>query len=380
MRVSLFDPVPLKTVELRNRFVLAAAASGTAADAQGIIRKEEISRLVVYAKNGVGLIITGAIGINDTALSHSSSCLLAHDRSIAGFFKLTESVHDTGGKIAAQLCHSGIWTGQFSKTLNRETLAPSRIPESAYTDRPGFVDNYHAATEEEIREVISAFGDAAARAQKAGFDAVEVHGAHDSLLAQFLSPLTNHRTDRWGGTLKNRVRIHCEVAREIRSRVGSEYPVILKIGAADGIATGPGLEFGDGRQAARLCAQNGFDILEISQGLQGPSFAEMALRSPIKSIDQEGFTRAWCKKIKQDTGVPTIMTGGLRSLELIEEVMRNIETDFIGLCRPLICEPELIVRWKNGDRKKSTCISCNKCGLAISKGLPLDCYMDKKID
>lgn len=106
----------------------------------------------------------------------------------------------------------------------------------------------------------------------------------------------------------------------------------------------------------------------------------MALRSPIKSIEQEGFTRLWCREIKRETGVPTFMTGGLRSLELIEEIISNGETDFIGLCRPLIQEPALIRRWQGGDRKKSTCISCNKCGLAISKGLPLDCYMDKKID
>lgn len=322
------------------------------------------------------MIITGAVGISAYALSHAGSSLLTNDRHIAGFSKLTKLVHKNGGKIAAELCHSGIWTAGYMRDLDREAIAPSEIPQNPYIRRPGFVDNYHSATEHEIEGVISLFGDAAGRAKEAGFDAVEVHGAHDSLLAQFMSPITNQRNDRWGGTVENRARIHCEIGLAIRNSVGDDYPVILKVGAADGIPGGLGYE--DGRKAAGLCAKSGYDILEISQGLQGTKFSEMALRSPINSIDQEGFSRGWCREIKKD-GVTTIMTGGLRSLGLIEEIFRNSETDYFGLCRPLIREPGLIHRWQEGDRSKSTCISCNKCAYAISKGLPLACCMDETI-
>ncbi|MCU0630223.1 MAG: NADH:flavin oxidoreductase [Methanoregulaceae archaeon] len=369
-----FGTVWLKNIELRNCFVFAAAASGGAADPAGVITSDEIGRLVTYVKCGLGLIITGAVGISAYALSHAGSSLLVNDRHIAGFSKLTRAVHEQDGKIAVELCHSGIWTGGYMRELGREAIAPSYIPENPYITRPGFIANYHAASEQEIEAVISSFGEAAARAKEAGFDAVEVHGAHDSLLAQFLSPLTNHRNDRWGGTLENRARIHCETGLSIRSRVGDDYPVILKIGVADGIPGGLGSE--DGRKAAGLCRKSGFDILEISQGLQGTKFSEMALRSPINSPDQEGFSRGWCRDIKKD-GATTIMTGGLRSWGIIEETLHNGETDYIGLCRPLIREPGLIRRWQNGDRSKSTCISCNKCGFAISKGLPLACYVDK---
>lgn len=368
-----FENGVLKNVELKNRFVFAAAASGGAADASGVIIKDEIDRLAMYAKQGVGLIITGAIGISADALSHAGSALLTNDLHTAGFLNLTRLVHDRGGKIAAEICHSGIWTGGYMKDLKKEAIAPSLVPGNPYLVRPGFIENYHAATEDEIRKVISSFGEAAVRAKEAGFDAVEVHGAHDSLLAQFLSPLTNKRTDRWGGILENRVRIHREIGVAIRDSVGNDYPVILKVGAADGIPGGLGYE--DGRKAAALCMKSGYDLLEISQGLQGTKFYQMALRSPINSIDQEGFSRAWCREIKKD-GAKTILTGGLRSLELIEEIFHNGETDYIGLCRPLIREPGLIRRWQEGERSKSTCISCNKCGLAISKGLPLACYMD----
>lgn len=368
-----FETVRLKNIELRNRFVFAAAASGGAADPAGVITGNEIERLVTYAERGVGLIITGAIGTSDTSLSHAGSSHLTNDQHVAGFSRLTRAVHENEGRIAAELCHSGIWTGGYMRELGKEAIAPSLVPGNPYIMRPGFIDNYHAATEQEIYGIISSFGEAAARAKEAGFDAIEVHGAHDSLPAQFLSPLTNHRTDKWGGSLENRARMHCEIGRAIRSSVGNDYPVVLKIGAADGIPGGLGYE--DGRKAAGLCMKNGYDILEISQGLQGTRFSEMALRSPINSIDQEGFSRGWCREIKKD-GATTIMTGGLRSLELIEEIFHNRETDYIGLCRPLIREPGLVRRWQAGDRSKSACSSCNKCGYAISKGLPLSCYED----
>ncbi len=374
MNEDLFAPILLNKVRLRNRFILAAASTGVAADASGHMSGEEIDRLTAYAGNGVGLIITGAIGISASALSHAGSLSLAKDSSIPGFSRLTKAVHEQGGRIAAQLCHSGIWTGAHMAEQNREAIAPSRIRESPYGRRPGLTDNYHAASREEIYEVIASFADAAARAEASGFDAVEVHGAHDSLLAQFLSPVTNDRTDAWGGSLENRARIHCEIGQTIRRRVGANYPVILKIGVEDGIPGG--LEFAEGREAARLCGRSGFDVLEISQGLQGTKFSEMALRSPIADIGQEGFSRDWCRQIK-NAGATTIMTGGLRSFELVEEIVTKGETDFIGLCRPLIREPDLIRRWQNGDHAKSTCISCNRCAIAVSKGMALECYAEK---
>jgi 2,4-dienoyl-CoA reductase-like NADH-dependent reductase (Old Yellow Enzyme family) len=376
MSLDPFDPVRLKTLSLRNRFVLAAAASGRAADESGVIRPEESLRLSRYADFHVGLIITGAIGISETSISHADSVRLITDEHVAGLNRLCDEVHARGGKIAAQLCHSGIWTGRHSAELHQQSVGPSRLDDCLYTKRKGFFDNYREATRNEIWEIIRAFGKSAARAEEAGFDAVEVHAAHDSLLAQFLSPLSNRRTDEWGGSLENRVRLHREVGREIRRRISNDFPVILKLGVSDGIAGG--LEFDEGREAAHTCVSAGYDILEISQGLQGMKFSEMALRSPINTIEQEGFTRNWCREITRD-GAVTIMTGGLRSWELIEGIVKNGEADGIGLCRPLICEPGLIGRWKAGDWEKSACTSCNRCAMAITQGLPLACYRDIEI-
>lgn len=373
MEPDPFSPVRLGPFSLNNRFILAAAASGGSADENGIIVPDEITRLSRYADEEVGLIITGAIGISDTAISQPTSSRLVTEEQVAGFSRLCGLVHEKGGKIAAQLCHSGIWTGRHAAMQHRQSVGPSRIEGSLYTNRKGFFDNYRAASPDDIREIIESFARSAALAEKAGFDAVEVHAAHDSLLSQFLSPITNLRSDAWGGSLDGRLRLHRDVGREIRSSVSPEFPVIIKLGVSDGICGG--LPFHEGREAARMCASAGYDIIEVSQGLQGMKFSEMALRSPIATRDEEGFTREWCREIKRD-GAVTIMTGGLRSYDLIEEIIANREIDAVGLCRPLICEPGLIRRWKGGDWNRSACTSCNRCAIAISQGNPLACYRD----
>jgi 2,4-dienoyl-CoA reductase-like NADH-dependent reductase (Old Yellow Enzyme family) len=375
--VSLFAPLQIRTHTIGNRFVFAAATSGTAADEYGVITEEECKRLVHYAENGVGLIITGAVSIHPYGQFKPASCQLYNDDSIASFSRLTAAVSNAGGSTAAQLSHSGLWSAAYQKTLGNEAVGPSIVPLCPYTEKPFYSDNYHAATDDDLVTLVDSFGDAAERVTRAGFDAVEVHAAHDSVFSQFLSPLTNLRKDRYGGALKNRIRLHCEVLNAIRDRVGPEYPIIVKLGVQDGMLGG--LTFDEGQAAAQSLAKAGCDVLEISQGLQGAAWNETALRSPISRIDEEGFTRAWCSEVKQATGIPTIMTGGLRSLELIELVVANEETDFVGLCRPLIREPELVLRWQQGDRRKATCISCNNCVLATEQGAPLKCYVDNDI-
>jgi len=223
--------------------------------------------------------------------------------------------------------------------------------------------------------VIRAFGDAAKRAREAGFDAVQVHGAHAYLLSQFLSPHTNRRSDHWGGTLEGRLRFHHEIYREIRSKAGEDYPVFIKIGVQDGFAGG--LEFKEGKKAARLMAEWGFDALEISSGLRGKPYEGTEFRTKINRIEREGYFRKWCKHIKDEVNVPVMMVGGLRTPKLMTEVICKGETDFISLCRPLIREPGIINEWKSGSRHRSACISCNKCYEALVKGESLHCVVKK---
>jgi 2,4-dienoyl-CoA reductase-like NADH-dependent reductase (Old Yellow Enzyme family) len=135
--------------------------------------------------------------------------------------------------------------------------------------------------------------------------------------------------------------------------------VLIKLGVEDGFPGG--LEFREGRMAAQLLAQWGFDALEISQGLRGKAFEGTAARTKIDNVDREGYFRDWCKGVKSQLSVPVMMVGGLRTFELMEEVIQEGDADFISLSRPLIREPGIINRWKGGDRNRATCISCNMC-------------------
>lgn len=378
MPVSPFDPFIVKGLTLKNRFVMAAAATPYSADERGIITDDEIARIGRIAAGGIGLFINGAVTTHLSAQTRPRSCMITTDAGIPQFKKLTATVHDHDTKIVCQLCNSGIWAAPYQKSLGKDAIGVSVIHDGAYAARPDFPDQYHAATSEEIESIIQGFSAGAARAKDAGFDAVEVHGAHDSLLSQFLSPLSNRRTDSWGGSLENRTRIHGEIIRAIRKSVGPDFPVFIKLGMQDSIPGGLTLE--DSIRAAHLCADAGADLLEVSMGLAGANpMKESVLLGPIKTLDQEGFTRTLCRAVKEETGIATIMTGGLRSLELIEEILAAGETDLVGICRPLIREPALVNRWRAGDRRKAACISCNLC-LIKPRGKELACVIAEDED
>jgi 2,4-dienoyl-CoA reductase-like NADH-dependent reductase (Old Yellow Enzyme family) len=377
MNSILFESIRISNVELRNRFVMSAAADNLSTEA-GHVSSEQISRFSELAGGGVGLIISGAITVHPTGTSHPGSPTLAEDSTIDGWKRLSSAVHERGAKIAAQLCHSGIWTSKYQNSLGRDGIAASVLPEDDYyLNRPFFkAGEYHAATEDDLELVIQSYGEAARRARESGFDGVQLHGAHDSLLAQFLSPCTNRRRDRWGGSGGNRLCLHREIYCRVREKTGSDFPVTIKLGVEDGIGIPDGLKFPEGKSAALSLADLGFNALEISQGLQGDFWEGTALRTVISRVEKEAYFRGWCREISKEVTIPTMLVGGLRTFELMEEIVRNHEADCVSLCRPLIREPGLINDWRRGDTHRATCISCNKCAMALAEGKALTCSLD----
>lgn len=363
----LFEPTKIKNMELRNRFVRSATYDGCAD--KNYVTEKQISLYKTLAEGGVGLIITGITSVHHNGQISKFQNSIAGDEFIDGLKKLTSAVHHWGAKIAAQLFHAGR-EGRFPKSINRIPIGPSFLEEDRY-----FKAEYREITESEIWEVVRAFGDGAKRAREAGFDAVQIHGAHAYLLSQFLSPYTNRRLDEWGGPLENRLRIHREIYCDIRQKVGDDYPVLIKIGVQDGFPGG--LEFHEGKLAAKYLAEFGFDALEISQGLRGPSDEDTEFRTKINVLDREAYYRNWCRQIKNEVEVPIMMVGGLRTFKLMEEIIQNKEADFISLSRPLIREPRIISEWKDGDRHRAKCISCNECFEGLLKGETLHCVQQE---
>jgi 2,4-dienoyl-CoA reductase-like NADH-dependent reductase (Old Yellow Enzyme family) len=357
---------------LRNRFVRSATYDGCAGT-NGHVSQKQLEMFGELARGGVGLIITGITYVHPSGQISPFQNSLASDDCIPGFRRLSETVRKEGAKIAVQLFHAGRETAKTFKPQSKQALAPSLL-----TDDPNFHAPHRAVTEEEIWEIVRAFGDAARRAREAGLDAVQLHAAHAYLLSQFLSPMTNRRTDQWGGNLENRLRLHREIYRAIRAEAGEDFPVLVKIGVEDSFPGG--LEYREGKRAAQYLAEWGFDALEISSGLRGVGYENTEFRPGINQLEREAYFREWCKDIRRSVSVPVIMVGGLRTFDLMEQVIRNKEADFVSLCRPLIREPGIINDWKNKDPHRAACISCNKCFDALLKGEGLHCVIKKETE
>jgi 2,4-dienoyl-CoA reductase-like NADH-dependent reductase (Old Yellow Enzyme family) len=339
------------------------------ADRVGHVTDKQIDLFSNLAAGGVGLIITGITyaHVSGQIATHQNS--LSDDDCIPGLARLTAAVHEHGGKVTIQLFHGGRDCAEFLKGKPELAVGPSYIENDPY-----FPEEYRAITEDEIWEVISSFGDAAARAKQAGFDAVQLHAAHAFLPSQFLSPYANCRDDDFGGSLENRLRIHHEIFKAMRNNVGDGYPLLIKLGVQDGFPGG--LEFGEGLEASQMVAAQGWDALEISQGLRGKWYDGTEWRTGIHSVDKEGYFRTWAKEIKAKVDVPVIMVGGLRSPGFMEGVLQRGEADMVSMCRPLIRQPGLIGEWANGQMGTARCKSCNKCLEGLRDGHELRCWQE----
>lgn len=368
----LFEETKIKNMVIRNRFIRSATVDNGAAS--GRVSEGQMKLYTNLAAGKIGLLITGMICVHYPDHITPFQNLMAWDDCIPDYNKLTAAVHRHGGKIAAQLAHSGRQKANFVKDGEELALAPSFVENDPYFKS----ENYRAATEEEIWEIIKSFGEGAKRAQEAGFDAVQIHGAHAFLLAQFLSPYTNHRDDKWGGSLENRLRIHCEIYKAIREKVGNEYPVLIKLGVQDGFYGG--LDFVEGRKAALILAKLGFDALEISQGLRGKHFEETEFRTQLNGLGREAYFRDWCSQIKGEVSVPVMMVGGLRTFSLMEEIVKKGEADYVSLCRPFIREPGIVDDWEKDNSRKAKCTSCNRCIEELQKQQEMLCCVQEKTD
>jgi 2,4-dienoyl-CoA reductase-like NADH-dependent reductase (Old Yellow Enzyme family) len=226
-------------------------------------------------------------------------------------------------------------------------------------------------TTSDIDRTVAAFAAAGRRAKEAGYDGVQIHGAHGFLLSEFLSPAYNRRQDAYGGTIENRARFLLEVYRAIRRAVGGNFPVLLKINGADFIENG--LNVQDAVEATCLLEAEGLDAVEVSGGM----LTERRL-SPVRpwidSVEKEAYFREQAKAFRQRVRIPLILLGGIRSFEVAEGLVKEGTADFISLARPFIREPGLINRWKSGDLRKADCLSDNRCILAGREGKGIYCH------
>ncbi len=362
---NLFDETEINGMTLKNRLVRSATWEGMCEeDGRPTAKLTDCYRDL--ARGGVGLIITGYAFVSPEGRQLPCTLGAHNDKFSADMKKMVDAVHDEGGKICLQLVHVG---GQTDlRNAGRTPLAPSAIETKQYSTMP------EEMSFAEIHRVIRAFGDAARRAKEARFDAIELHGAHGYLINQFLSPLTNQRTDEYGGSIDNRCRFMIEVYWKVREAVGKDYPVLIKLNAADNLEGG--LELEDAIYAAELLDQEGIDAIEVSSGTP-VSGAGAPIRNKISKPDQEAYNLSLAREIGEVVRCPTMVVGGFRSYEVAEQAIQA-DADYISMARPFIREPDLAKRWRSGDHAGATCISCSGCFSPGLKEGGIYCVVDKK--
>jgi 2,4-dienoyl-CoA reductase-like NADH-dependent reductase (Old Yellow Enzyme family) len=362
---DVFEATAINGMQLKNRFVRSATYEAMAG-LDGTVEEPLLKCMENLSRGEVGLIISGHTHVARRGQAGPRQMGIYDDAMIDGLKKLTSIVHDNGGVIAAQLAHAG------KKGIGRDEYAafgPSEVTEE------GVIKSAEMSTED-VKTTIRAFGDAADRAVIAGFDAIQIHAAHGYLLSQFLSPYYNKRTDGYGGSLESRSRFLLEVYREIRQRVGSSYPVMVKINSEDFLEGG--LTVAEMVKVAHMLETEGMDAIEMSGGTFESGKRIPSRVGTSKSEEREVYYRKAAEAFKKEIKIPLILVGGFLSYDVAKEAVASGLTDYVALSRSLIREPNLISRWARGDRTKATCISCNKCFSTLATKEALHCAVEKK--
>jgi 2,4-dienoyl-CoA reductase-like NADH-dependent reductase (Old Yellow Enzyme family) len=229
-------------------------------------------------------------------------------------------------------------------------------------------------TEKDVHELAVSFGQAARRAKDVGFDGVQLHAAHGYLMSQFLSPVFNKRTDSYGGVVENRARALIETLQEVRSAVGKDYPVLIKLNSEDGLEGG--LTLRDALKAGAMLQEAGIDAIEVSGGTLVSG--RLSPSRGTKSEEREAYFRTASKAFKEALEVPIILVGGIRSPNLAEKLLAEGYADYFSMSRPFIREPDLVKRWASGDRSKARCLSDSQCFAPGRAGEGVYCATEKK--
>lgn len=344
---SIFDSVVLGGIQSRNRFLRSATLEGLG-DPSGPFAAKLAPQYEGLARGGVGVIITGMVGVNGDALALGSMVKAFGDAFVPEFREVAARVHALGAKLVVQLGHCG------AKAMPMDGRAPKAPSE---TSSPGG-HTIPAMTQADIAQVVGDYAAAALASRQADADGVQIHGAHGYLLNQFLSPFSNKRNDEYGGSIANHARIIFEVYDAIRAKVGPDFPVWIKINSEDFAEDGMTLE--ESRWVCTELARRSIDAIELSGGFIGAESAGSPCPM-IKSESDEGRFADAAIDLANGVDTDVISVCGYRTPAVIDAWLNKGKIAGISLSRPLISEPGLIKRWQDGDTAKARCISCNKC-------------------
>jgi len=347
---DLFSESRIGNMVLKNRFVRSATWENMATD-DGHMTDKLYAIYQELAQGEVGLIVTGYANIVEEEKPNAGMMGIYNDSFIEEYSKLTKLVHQYDSKIIMQIAYGG--TKTTYNVGERVIFAPSDVCEKS-TQTQG-----KAMTKDEIAYIVNAFAAASLRAKKSGFDGVEIHAAHTYLINQFLSPYYNQRTDEYGGSLENRTRFLIDIIRETRKLVGNDFPILIKLTATEFFEGG--LTFEETRTVCKTLEHVGVDALIISGNIHGKANTMIGESFDGHTIQNEGFFHEYGAVVSEDVNIPVITVGGLTDINAIESLAENTKIQYFALSRPLLSEPNLIKRWKEGNREPAVCETCSKC-------------------
>ena len=387
----LFEPKKINNIEIKNRFVHSAIYEGMASE-DGKITDGIVKRYRNVAKGQVGLIIPGYFFVHASGKALKFQSGIHQDDMITGIRRLVKAVHEQESKIILQLAHAGMQTEK--KIINAVPVAPS-----ATIRHPQTFTKPRELSEDQIKELIQAFGEAAARAVESGADGIQLHAAHGYLINQFLSPFFNQRKDDWGGSAENRFRFLKETIFQVRKNMPEKMPLLIKLNTFDHTPR-PGIIPEIAVTYAKMLKNLPVDGLELSCGTGTFSFMNMCrgevpqkeiLQSipfwmrPIGKIvigklvgkfDLTGPYNLNAAKIIRPVipDISLLLVGGMRKKSEMEEIVQSGFADFISIARPLLREPFLVKKFMTGNTESASCTSCNRCLAAVVNQMEVRCY------
>ena len=362
----IFSPLTVKNMTIKNRIVMMPMGTNYG-EQNGEMSFLHINYYEQRAKGGTGLIIVENASIDSPQGSNGTTQLrIDHDNYLPRLFKFCETIHRYGTKLAIQINHAG--ASAVSSRINMQPVSASDVPSKEGGEIP------RPLSKDEILHIVKKYGEAAKRAQTAGFDAVEIHAGHSYLISQFLSPITNKRTDEFGGSVENRTRFCRMVIDEVRKQVGPFFPIMLRLSADELMEGGNTLE--DTLEYLDYL-QEEVDIFDVSCGLNG---------SIQYQIDANYLPDGWrsymAKAVKEKFNKPCISMGNVRDPKVAERILSDGDADLIGMGRGLIADPAWVNKVATGhecDLRK--CISCNVgcAGNRIGVNRPIRCTVNPSV-
>ncbi|WP_147533205.1 FAD-dependent oxidoreductase [Bacillus marasmi] len=349
-------------LKLKNRTIFPPMGSGHV-EMDGTIGQKLIDYHVRRVEGGCAMNIVEIATVHPTTWK-PGLVGIHDDKFLPGLTKLAAGIKDAGGLACVQIWHGG----RQQPPVEGEPWAPSAIPCPMMQVMP------HAMTKAEIQELVAAYGDAALRAKTAGFDAIEIHGAHGYLIDCFLNPYSNTREDEYGGSFENRIRFALEVIADIRSKVGADYPVLIRLSASENVEGGIVLE--DAIEAAKLYEKAGADAIDVSQGCYGAMpYTVPPYYMPL------GVNVSNAAAIKKNVNVPVIVAGRINSPDLAEEILQEGNADFISLGRVQLADPDFVKKTIEGRTDEIVrCIGCDQgCVERMFAGYGASCVFNPTV-